>query len=118
MHWPLVMLISGSMSISSYFPSPSSVHEEPNTARYQVVSTFSNVGKTPHFTGVDSKLHKVFVSNLAAGTVTVLDTSSGKNIQTINLGGTLHTVMVDQDNDRVYVTDIQNNYLDQVLFCV
>jgi YVTN family beta-propeller protein len=87
---------------------------QPSKSHYQVSSTWTNVGPTPHFSAVDNLLHKVFVSNLAAGTVTVLNEASGKVISTIQLGGTVHTVMVDQQTQRVYVTDIARGRLDVI----
>ncbi|WP_020375135.1 YncE family protein [Sulfobacillus thermosulfidooxidans] len=81
---------------------------------YHVQSTWSNVGPTPHFSGVDMKLHKLFVSNLANGTVTVLNSQTGQYLGTIKIGGTLHTVMVDQQTNTVYVTDIQRGLLDVI----
>ena len=47
-------------------------HLSPST--YHVAATWAPVGPTPHFPGADPKLHKLFVSNLAAGTLTVIDT--------------------------------------------
>ncbi len=85
-----------------------------NQAFYHVQATWSPVGPTPHFAGVDPRLHKLFVSNLAHGTVTVLNTQTGKIIGTIPLGGTVHTVMVDQQTQTVYVTDIQRGLLDVI----
>ncbi len=87
---------------------------QPIAESYHVVSTWDSVGPTPHFSGVDARLHKVFVSNLAAGTVTVLNSETGALISTIPLGGTVHTVAVDQQNQRVYVTDIQRGRLDVI----
>ncbi|MGC8465683.1 MAG: YncE family protein [Acidimicrobiales bacterium] len=89
-------------------------HAQPVRGSYQVATTWNNVGPTPHFSGVDQRLHKVFVSNLAAGTVTVLNSQTGTPITTITLGGTVHTVVVDQQNQRVYVTDIQRGLLDVI----
>lgn len=82
------------------------------SASYQVVNTWDQVGPTPHFAGVDSRLHKVFVSNLANGTVTVLNSVTGQKIAAIPVGGTVHTVMVDAKTNRVYVTDIARGRLD------
>ncbi len=81
---------------------------------YQVTSTWNNVGPTPHFAGIDMRLHKLFVSNLSNGTVTVVHTTTGKPITTIKIGGTLHTVMVDQKTSTVYVTDIQQGFFDVI----
>lgn len=81
---------------------------------YSVKSTWSSVGPTPHFSAVDLKLHKVFVSNLAAGTLTVLNSKTGSKITSIKIGGVLHTVMVDAKTNMVYVTDIKGGYLDVV----
>ncbi len=81
---------------------------------YQVSQTWSHVGATPHFSGVDAKLHKVFISNLAQGTVTVVNSVTGKPISTINVGGVVHTVMVDSQTNRVYVTDIARGRLDVI----
>lgn len=81
---------------------------------YKVSASWMNVGPTPHFSAVDVRLHKVFVSNLAAGTVTVLDSATGAKLGTIHLGGTVHTVAVDQENQRVYVTDIARGRLDVI----
>lgn len=84
-----------------------------SAASYTVSNTWNEVGPTPHFTGVDYRLHRVFVSNLAAGTLTVLSTA-GTPLATITLGGVLHTVEVDQTTGMVYVTDIKRGYLDVV----
>lgn len=81
---------------------------------YKASSTWTDVGPTPHFSAVDVRLHKVFVSNLAAGTVTVLDSTTGAKLGTVLLGGTVHTVAVDQKNQRVYVTDIARGLLDVI----
>lgn len=81
---------------------------------YQVTGTWNNVGPTPHFAGIDMRLHKLFVSNLSNGTVTVVNTTTGKPITTIKIGGTLHTVMIDQKTSTVYVTDIQQGYVDVI----
>lgn len=81
---------------------------------YSVGQTFSDVGPTPHFSAVDQRLHKLFVSNLAKGTVTVLNSRTGKVLSTISLGGTVHTVMMDQKTQRVYVTDIARGLLDVI----
>ncbi len=81
---------------------------------YQVSHTWTQVGPTPHFSGVDIRLHKVFVSNLAQGTVTVLNSRTGQRLATIQLGGVVHTVMVDQKTQRVYVTDIARGRLDVI----
>lgn len=83
-------------------------------SHYHVGQTWTNVGKTPHFSGIDVRLHKVFVSNLAQGTVTVLNSRTGKKIGTISLGGVVHTVMVNQKSQRVYVTDIARGRLDVI----
>lgn len=87
---------------------------QPISASYRVAQTWNHVGSTPHFSGVDERLHKVFVSNLAAGTLTVLNSQTGAPITTITLGGTVHTVVVDQQNQRVYVTDIARGLLDVI----
>ncbi len=80
---------------------------------YKVSATWSKVGPTPHFTGVDPTTGHVFVSNLAAGTVTVLATS-GSPVATVKTGGTVHTVMVDAKTGRTYVTDIKRGLLDVI----
>ncbi len=81
---------------------------------YQVQHTWTDVGPTPHFAGVDLRLNKLFVSNLANGTVTVVNAKTGQKIGTIHIGGTLHTVMVDQKTSTVYVTDIQRGLVDVI----
>lgn len=91
-----------------------SVSAQSAWTRYQSTQSWTNVGVTPHFSGVDPSQNKVFVSNLAAGTLTILNSDSGRVISTLQLGGTLHTVMVDQKNQRVYVTDIARGLLDVV----
>lgn len=81
---------------------------------YQVQHTWTDVGPTPHFAGVDMRLNKLFVSNLAHGTVSVVNAKTGQQIGTITIGGTLHTVMVDQKTSTVYVTDIQRGLVDVI----
>lgn len=81
---------------------------------YSVGPTFTAVGGTPHFSAVDVRLHKLFVSNLARGTVTVVNSRTGKYLATIHLGGVVHTVMINQKTQRVYVTDIARGYLDVI----
>ncbi len=80
---------------------------------YSLQATWSAVGPTPHFTAVLPSAHKVFATNLGAGTVTVLS-SSGKKLGQVHTGGTVHTVMVDRKNRMVYVTDIARGYLDVI----
>ena len=84
------------------------------SAPYRVSQTWTQVDPTPHFSGVDIRLHKVFVSNLAQGTVTVLNSKTGQRLATIAVGGVVHTVMVDQQTQRVYVTDIARGRLDVI----
>lgn len=101
---PKQVAAAGTSATSANRPAPPSYH---------VVATWP-AGSTPHFPGVDPQLHKLFVSNLAAGTLTVIDTRTGKISGTIKLGGTVHTVVVDAKTQRVYVTDIARGYLDVI----
>lgn len=96
---------------ASLYVSANDHHQNP---QYHVAATWANVGPTPHFSAVDGRLHKVFVSNLANGTVTVMNTITGMPIDTIKLGGTVHTVMLDPKTQRVYVTDLARGYLDVI----
>ncbi len=79
----------------------------------RVTATFSAGGPTPHFVGVDYRLHRLFVSHLSQGTLTVL-TTSGALVKTIYLGGVVHTVVVDQATQTVYVSDIARGLVDVI----
>lgn len=100
-------------STAPSFAGPPAPSPGRSAASYTVSNTWNSVGPTPHFTAVDYRLHRVFVSNLAAGTLTVLSTT-GAPLATITLGGVLHTVEIDQTTGMVYVTDIKRGYLDVV----
>ncbi len=108
------VLLSGLASATPALTSSLPNTPQQTTAPYEISHTFTSVGTTPHFTGIDDTFHKLYVSNLSAGTVTVVNTTNGQLIKSIHLGGTLHTVMVDQEAHRVYVTDIERNLLDVI----
>lgn len=110
---PSSSAVKGSSTSASSAPRKP-VKKRPHHVHYVLGHTFTQVGKTPHFAGVDAPLHKLFVSNLAAGTLTVLNSKTGKPITSIKIGGTLHTVMVDPKKHLVFVTDIQKGLLDEV----
>jgi len=78
---------------------------------YHVVRTWPLMGPTPHFTGVDGNAQIVYISHLAGGTVTEVDAHTGTLLNTVRVGGTLHTVMVDSAAHLIYVTDITGNQL-------
>ena len=79
----------------------------------KVAATFPAGGPTPHFVGVDYRLRRLFVSHLSQGTLTVM-TTSGVPIKTIALGGVVHTVVVDQATQTVYVSDIARGLVDVI----
>ncbi|MCY0870549.1 MAG: YncE family protein [Firmicutes bacterium] len=90
----------------------SSVASAP--AAYEVVATFTSAGGTPHFPAVDPIRRRVYVSNLAHGTVTAFDAWSGQHRNAIRLGGVLHTAMVDATRHLLFVADIAGNALDVI----
>lgn len=102
-----VLTACGSQAVSAANPAKAS----PPT--YGLSATWTKVGPTPHFTGVLPSAKKVFVSNLAAGTVTVLG-PGGRTIGQVHTGGTVHTIAVDRPTHMVYVTDIARGYLDVI----
>lgn len=84
---------------------------------YRLAATFDAGGATPHFPGLDELTGQLFVSHLALGTVTVLDAANGRLLKTIKVptpGAVLHTVVVDQATQLVYVTDIANGLVDVI----
>ena len=114
-----VLALGAATSVGLYgvgVASASSVGHVKSQSSYRVSATWSPVGTTPHFTGVDYKLGRVFVSNLVGnltGNLTVLNLQ-GKVLHTVKLGGQVHTVEVDQATGMVYVTDIARGILDVV----
>jgi YVTN family beta-propeller protein len=109
------MALAGSAMVAAGFSNSHQVSAHSHhSISYQVQHTWTDVGPTPHFAGVDMRLNKLFVSNLAHGSVTVVNAKTGQQIGTIHIGGTLHTVMVDQKTSTVYVTDIQRGLVDVI----
>ena len=76
---------------------------------YVVTSTFSADGR-PHFPAVNAKGKRLYVSDVPAGTVTMFDTNGAKLAVTAT-GAQAHTVVYDESNNRVYVTNRGANTL-------
>lgn len=71
---------------------------------YGSLRTFAQVGPTPHFAAVDPATDTLFVSNLPAAALSVVDAANGVLSGSVAVGKVPHTVMYSAG--RIYVTDL------------
>src|SRR3990172_3657015 len=77
---------------------------------YVVTSTFSADGR-PHFPAVNAKGKRLYVSDVPAGPVTMFDPTNRAKPPVTASGAQAHTVVYDESNNRVYVTNRGANTL-------
>ena len=77
---------------------------------YTATGAFSAEGK-PHFPGINTKTHRLYVTDGEAGALLVFDVNQGTKITKIATGAGAHTVMVDEENNLIYVTNKGANSL-------
>lgn len=83
---------------------PAAAHDRPRTVT--VAETLRDVGPTPHFTAVDPRLDRLFVTNVGAATLTVVDAGTGDRVATVSTGQVPHTVQVDRRRHLALVTNL------------
>jgi YVTN family beta-propeller protein len=76
---------------------------------YGSLRTFDQVGPTPHFAAVDPATDTLFVSNLPAATLSMVDAADGVPSGSVAVGKVPHTVMYSAG--RIYVTDLGSSTL-------
>lgn len=79
-------------------------------SRYVISNEFSADG-SPHFPAINPVNNRLYVSDVAAGTVSMFDVETGAKLAETVTGIQAHTVMVDSNLNLVYVANRGSNTL-------
>jgi serine/threonine protein kinase, bacterial len=77
-----------------------------DTTRNTVTATIP-VGLGPQYVAIDSRTHRLYVTNQTDGTLSVIDTSARTTVATVRVGTSPKGVTVDADTNTVYVANFE-----------